>query len=180
MEVKGGSRGGHWGTWPPPNGWQKYFYTLCIPIIDGLNDVLNLPKQLESEFKQLKSFCFWGTSSPRAPTQFQSLSKSKFTHINHLISIPTWMHVIMLSNLVLKLKCWLQICTEKAWITTFSARRLQLMEDFVPQTPYHVLHFHKLNIFQTSNIKYWFFINLGNWTWSRTIFCLKYAPKWMV
>ena len=38
---------------------DKRFYTLSIPIIDGLYDVLNSPKQLESIFKQLKSFCFW-------------------------------------------------------------------------------------------------------------------------
>ena len=37
-------------------------------------------------------------------------------------------------NLVLKLKCWFQICTKMAWITTLFAKRLQLLGDIGPQT----------------------------------------------
>ena len=51
----------------------------------GLYDVLNSPRQLESVFKQLKSFLLLGDVVPR--TRFQS--KFKFSHFSHLISIHT-------------------------------------------------------------------------------------------
>ena len=72
------------------------------------------------------------------------------------------MNVSMLSNHVFQLFFWLQlIYTKKAWITTLSAKRLQL-GDFVPQTPYYFFYFSaKLNNFQKSNIQYRFVHECG-------------------
>ena len=78
--------------------------------------------------------------------------------------IDSYMNVSMLSNHVLKFKCWLQICTKKTWITIVCVKRLQLLWYFVPQTSYHVLHFTKIK--QFSDIKYYmsiFFNNVVNW-----------------
>ena len=76
-------KGAHGGPCP---GRHKFFTHLVYQLygLMGLYDVLNSPRQLESAFKQLKSFCFWGTWS--LETQFQS----KFSHFSHLISIHTW------------------------------------------------------------------------------------------
>ena len=52
------------GTQGGPFPGRHKFFTHRIPIIDGLYDVLNSPRQLESVFKQLKSFCFWGRGPP--------------------------------------------------------------------------------------------------------------------
>ena len=99
------------------------------------------------------------------------------------------MNLSMLSNHVLEFKCWLQICTKKAWITTFlSAKRHQLLGNFVPQTPTVFYISAKLNHFQTSNI----LISIFSWMCAIehglepcllsfiSNGCLKYAPKWMV
>ena len=73
------------------------------------------------------------------------------------------MNASMLSNHVFNLIFWLQlICTKKAWITTLSAKRLQLLGDFVPQTPNYFFYFSaKLNNFQKSNIQYRFVHEYG-------------------
>ena len=72
------------------------------------------------------------------------------------------MNVSMLSNHVFNLIFWLQlICTKKAWITTLSAKRLQLLEDFVLRPPTIFYCSAKLNNFQKSNIQYRFVHECG-------------------
>ena len=57
---------------------------------------------------------------------------------------------------------WLQIiCTEKVWITTLSAKKLQLLGDLVPQTPYYFLCVSKIK--QFPEIKY--SISICSWMW---------------
>ena len=75
-----------------------------------------------------------------------------------------------------------------AWITTLSAKRLQLLGGFVLQTIYYFLCFSKIK--QFPEIKY--SISICSWMWAiehvlepcMLLFisnvCLKYAPKWMV
>ena len=71
------------------------------------------------------------------------------------------MNVSMLKNQVFELKCWLQICTKKAWMTTLYAKRLQLLSDFVPQTPTRFFIPAKLN-----NSKHQIFSIDFLWMWA--------------
>ena len=52
--LSGQIQGRHSGLWPSKQ-LTKVFYTLSISIIDGLYDILNNPKQLQSVFEQLNS-----------------------------------------------------------------------------------------------------------------------------
>ena len=60
-----GATGGH-GS---PKRLTKVFFTHWVYQLWIIWWMFS-PKQLESVFKQPKSFCFWGTKSPRPPTHF--------------------------------------------------------------------------------------------------------------
>ena len=60
--VSSGGSSGPMGDHAPVD--TSFLYTYSIPIIDGLYDVFNSPRQLVSIFKQLKCCCFLGTWSP--------------------------------------------------------------------------------------------------------------------
>ena len=71
--------------------------------------------------------------------------------------------------------------TKNAWIGTLIAKKILLLGDLVPQTPYQVSVFRKITVLIISIIKRGFYVNVGMLTKGIQLFiwnvCSKYAPK---
>ena len=180
----GGSRGPT-GDYAPVD--TSFWHTYSIPIIiDGLYDVLNSPRQLESVFKQLKSFLLLRTWSP-GPSFSQN---QNFLISVILISIHTWTwawECSFLNHVLIKFMLASNMHQKALIILLHLSKGFSFWGTLPCFTFSKTKQFPDIKIFNID-----LFMNVSNWTWSRTMHiiiyklsfiwnvCLKYAPKWMV